>query len=197
MDYRLALITGVDIPIPALKAVLHQPTIKEISMIGEKIFFSGVQYLCISKESMNIEDENNLSNVSNFKLLMMVMEDEKQQDKKQNVIQILSILFPNYSVIFSPRAILLNKDGENIIIDEGNFNILQAIIKDVFCLATKEQDSFNPANDAAKKIADKIMRGRKIAAEQKAKAEGDHSVFTQYLSILCVGLHISILDLIN
>jgi hypothetical protein len=46
-DYRLALATGVDIPIPELQVVLHQPTIKEISMVGEMDFFTGIQLLCI------------------------------------------------------------------------------------------------------------------------------------------------------
>ena len=34
-DYRLALMTGVDIPVPELQIAIHQPTIEEISLIGE------------------------------------------------------------------------------------------------------------------------------------------------------------------
>jgi hypothetical protein len=41
-DYRLALMTGVDIPIPELQLVLHQPTIEEISRLGEESFFVGI-----------------------------------------------------------------------------------------------------------------------------------------------------------
>ena len=41
-DHRLALMTGVDIPIPELQVTIHQPTIKEISMIGEQDFFIGI-----------------------------------------------------------------------------------------------------------------------------------------------------------
>jgi hypothetical protein len=41
-DYRLALMTGVDLPIPELQLVSHQPTIKEISMVGEYDFLIGV-----------------------------------------------------------------------------------------------------------------------------------------------------------
>ena len=44
-DIKLALMTGVDIPIPECQITLHQPTIKEISMIGEEDFFIGVQCL--------------------------------------------------------------------------------------------------------------------------------------------------------
>ena len=36
MDIRLALITGVDIPIPECQITAHQPSIKEIAMIGEE-----------------------------------------------------------------------------------------------------------------------------------------------------------------
>lgn len=45
MDVRLALMTGVDIPIPDLTMTMHQPTIKEISMLGERNFFVGLQCL--------------------------------------------------------------------------------------------------------------------------------------------------------
>lgn len=45
MDFRLALMTGVDIPIPNLGLTIHQPTLKEISMLGEEDFFIGIQCL--------------------------------------------------------------------------------------------------------------------------------------------------------
>ena len=34
-DFSLALMTGVDIPIPECQLTVHQPSIKEISMLGE------------------------------------------------------------------------------------------------------------------------------------------------------------------
>ena len=48
-DIRLALMTGVDIPIPECQLTLRQPTIREISMIGEREFFTGAQVLCMDK----------------------------------------------------------------------------------------------------------------------------------------------------
>jgi hypothetical protein len=41
-DIRLALMCGTDLPIPELQVTLHQPTIKEISLIGEREFFTGI-----------------------------------------------------------------------------------------------------------------------------------------------------------
>ena len=48
-DYSLGLLTGVDLPIPEIQITIHQPTIKEISLIGEHDFFMGIQILCINK----------------------------------------------------------------------------------------------------------------------------------------------------
>ena len=39
-DIRLALMAGVDIPIPECQLILHQPKLKEIALLGEKDFFT-------------------------------------------------------------------------------------------------------------------------------------------------------------
>ena len=182
----LTLMTGVDFPIPDLQVAVHQPTIKEISMIGEKDFFLGAQVLCLSK-SMYIEDERLLSETTNFQIFMTIMQNKESAKVKACVLKVLGLLFPNASVLFTPRAVLLNLGEQNINIDEGNFESLQLIWKDMFCLQESGQDAFNPANEEAKRIAEKLMRGRQRVAAQKAKEGGD-STFTQYLSILTVGL---------
>ena len=192
MDYRLALMTGVDIPIPECNIILHQPTIKEISYIGETDFFTGAQCLCISK---NMYSGEGLGDISNFALFMMMMQDERTKDKKASVQQILTILFPQYKVFFTPRAIVFNLNGETFMIDEGNFEKLQEVLIKVFCLSASGQESFNPANEAAKKIAEKIMAGRKKVAEEKAKNKS--SIFTQYLSVLSIGVPMNLIDIVN
>lgn len=197
MDYRLALIAGTNIPIPECQAVLHQPTIKEIAMIGEKDFFTGVQCLCIHK-TMCIEDESLLATTTNFQIFMTVMMDKSTVDKRENVISVLMILFPEYRVIFTPRTLLLNNGDLNIIIDENNFEFLQSILEQIFCLRNSDQASFNPGSEAAKKIADKLMRARERVAKQKAVENGGGSTFSQYVSILTVGLgSMSLHDCLN
>ena len=188
--------TGVDIPVPECQLTLHQPTIKEISMIGEKEFFVGVQVLCIDK-LMYAQDEA-FKNTSNFQIFISIVSDKSQTDKKEAVINLLGIVCPGYKVVVTPRALLLNKNDENIIIDENNFQSIQAILTKIFCLSASGQDSFNPGNDAARKIAEKLMRGRQRAAAQKRAAEGDGSTLAQYVSILAVGLEsMSLEDLLN
>lgn len=197
MDYRLALMAGTDIPIPECQIVVHQPTIKEIAYLGENDFFVGIQCLCIQK-SMCIEDENLLANTSNFQVFMTVMMEKTASDKKQKVLSVLSILFPGYKVIFTPRTLLLKKDDLNIIIDENNFEFLQQILEQIFCLRNTDQASFNPGNEAAKAIADKLMRARERVAKQKAAENGSGSTFSQYVSTLTVGLSsMSLFDCLN
>ena len=84
-DIRLALMSGVDIPIPQCQLILHQPKIKEISLIGERDFFTGVQCLNINK-NMYLEDESLLQGLSNFQIFMKVLSDERASDKKENVM---------------------------------------------------------------------------------------------------------------
>lgn len=185
-DYRLALMTGVDIPIPELQLTLHQPTIKEISMVGEQDFFIGIQMLCVKKE-VYIQDESLLANTTNFQIFMTMMNEQQIADKKQCVLQVFSLILPNYQIIFTPRSILL-KNGEVIVnIDEGNFETLQQVLAQQFCLTGSGQEQFNPQSQKAREIAAKLEQARQKVAAIKAK-NGGGSMFGQYLSILTVGI---------
>ena len=193
-DYRLALMTGADIPIPECQIALHQPTVKEISMIGEKDFFTGIQLLCINK-SMCVEDESLLANTTNFQIFMTMMNEKEFADKKENVQAVLTLLFPGYMILMTPRTLVLNKDGQSVNIDEGNFENLQKIIQEIFCLGKTDQNTFNPANKKAKEIADKLMRARQRVAAQQ---QNSGSMFGQYLSIVTVGIgSMSLMDTIE
>ena len=178
-DIILPLMTGIDIPIPECCLILHQPTIKEISYIGEKAYFTGAQCLCLT--SSMYEDGG-----TNFSVFMKLMREEKAKDKRRDVESVLTLLFPNYNIIFTPRSILFNQNEESFIIDEGNLEDLQKILEQVFCLNKNGQQSFNPGNKAAKAIADKLMRARQRVAEEKH--EGIGSLLAQYSSILTIGL---------
>ena len=187
MDTRLSLMCGTDYPVPECQLVIHQPRIKEIALIGEADFFQGVQCLCLNK-SMFVKDESLLSDTNNFQIFMTIMSEKEAADKKFSVQQVCALLFPKNKVIFTPRSIILTGGEQQIMIDETNFEFLQAALTDICCLKTgpMDQQSFNPANSKAKEIAEKLMRGRQRVAAQKG--ETNVSIFSQYLSILTVGL---------
>lgn len=189
MDTRLALMCGTDYPVPECQIVIHQPRIKEIALIGESDFFSGVQCLCLNK-SMFVKDESDLSNVNNFQIFMTIMSEKQAAEKKAAVQQVCTLMFPKNKVLFTPRSMLITGgEGENVQIDENNFEHLQAAISTICCMKTgpMDQQSFNPANSKAREIAEKLMRGRQRVAAQKGTS--NTSIFSQYLSIITVGLN--------
>ena len=186
-DIRLALMCGSDISVPEIQAIIHQPKIKEIALIGEADFFIAIQCLNVNKNLLH-QDKILLQNTNNFQIFMTVMSEKEARDKKKATQQLLQLLFPSYTIMFTPRSILLQGKDNSIIIDENNFDILQEISKQIFCVQNKnnQQAGFNPANEKAKEIAEKLMRGRKRVAELNGSANA--SIFSQYLSILTVGL---------
>ena len=188
MDIRLALMCGTDIPVPELQITIHQPTIKEISYIGEQEFFIGLQTLSINK-NMLAQGNSVLESTTNFQVFMTIMKEQETKDKKDAVIKLFQLIFPGSQVIFTPMSILLNKEGQQILVDENNFGILQEIIKQIFCVNSgpMDQTTFNPADEKARQIAEKLMRGRQRVAEQKGETNG--SAFGRYLSILTIGLN--------
>ena len=196
MDRRLSLMCGTDYPVPECELTIHQPSIKEIAYIGEADFFTGVQCLCLNK-TMFVKDESVLQDTNNFQIFMTIMSERETADKKHAVQQVLMLMFPEYKTIITPRSLLLSKQGNTVQIDETNFEFLQEAISTICCLKTgpMDQQSFNPANAKAREIAEKLMRGRqRVAAE---KGQSNISVFSQYLSILTVGLQISIFDIMK
>lgn len=188
-DISLALMSGVDIPIPECEITLHQPRIREIALIGDVDFFTGVQTLCVNK-NMITQGETLLADSNNFQIFMMIMQEQEAQDKKEAVRQLLPLIFPAYKAVIVPkRSLILTKDTDTHIIDENNFESLQNILCEVFCVNSgpMELQSFNPQSKKAKEIADKLMRARQRVAAQRA-TEDQGSVLAQYVSMLAVGL---------
>ena len=198
MDYRLSLICGTDMLIPECHLVAHQPRIKEISFIGESDFFIGAQTLCLHK-TMFIEDKTILDSINNFQIFMTIMLQDETKDKKANILNVLNLLFPSYKVNVTPNSLLFIKEGvPPITVDGNNFEALQEVLRLIFCMhnGPMDQQAFNPANDKAREIAQKLMRGRQRVAAQNGNS--NVSVFSQYMSILTIGLgSMSLQDLTN
>ena len=196
MDYRLALMCGTDIP-TEYQLTIHQPTLQEISFIGEQDFFLGAQCLTLNK-SMFIEDKNALLTTNNFQIFMMIMQEKEAKDQKRATQQILTLLFPNYKVLFTPNSLLFQSNNhETVIVDENNFEPLQEIFRLIFCAKNgpMDQQAFKPGSKKAQEIAKKLMRGReRIAAEKNLNTA---SVFSQYISMLSVGLHLPVQNLVE
>lgn len=198
-DFRLSLMVGIDIPVPELQLIFHAPTIKDIAYMGEKQYFMAVQYLCLEKEQL-VQDETLLLSMTNFQVLMKILEQTKDKDKKSAIITLLKLLFPDFSAAITKNSIILTMDdGPMILIDEQNFDTFQEVLREILCVNSLFQGEnviYNPGNDRAKEIANKLMKGRRKVAEQKA-GNGNQSVLVRYISILTVAQIITLEDCIN
>lgn len=189
---------GIDVPIPELQLTAHIPTIKDIAYMGEQSFFLAIQYLCLEKEAL-IQDEILLSSLSNFQVLMKILQQTKDADKKSAVITLLKLLFPDYSAAITKNSIILMiPNGPTTLIDNDNFDVFQKVIKEILCVNSLFQGNnviYNPSGPRAKQIADKIMRGRIKVAQLNSNKDGNNtSVLTRYISILSIAQGIPIPD---
>lgn len=156
--------------------------------MGEAAYFTAVQYLCLDKRSL-VQDEVVLNNITNFQVLVKVLEQPEVKDKKKDVLTLLTLMFPSYQPIITGNSIILNAEEDNILIDDSNFIIFQEVLKEVLCVNSLfQQDNiiYNPVNKKAKEIADKIMKGRAKAAALNAE-KNTGSVLGRYMSILAIG----------
>jgi hypothetical protein len=87
-------------------------------MIGEDDFFVGAQCLCLNK-SMFVEGKDVLANTNNFQIFMTIMstKETEARDKRAAVEKVLGLLFPDYKILFTPRSLIYQRDGNSITID--------------------------------------------------------------------------------
>lgn len=199
----LQLISGVDIPIPELQVSLHQPTIREISYLGEEQYFSALQILCFNKQiimAANPQGSSALNAMNNFQIFMTLVTDPEMKnvaEKKNMILSMFALLFPKYTAQFLPRGIFFNnpETKHNFTLDEDNFDALQRVLSDMGGMNNTtggQNANFNPANDRAAQIAAKLMKGRQKAAQSRGDSQG--GVLARYVSILTIGLNSMSLD---
>ena len=196
---ELLLLSGNDIPFPEARLTIHQPRLREIAYITEQRFWPGCELLKFNKESLPDEDKIDLSNMSNFNIIMTMIQEKslESQQARLNVMSILALTFPTSEILLSRKAIQLrnHQTGEVSEINDENFETFKQILISMFCLTDKENKEYNPSGDLARKIANKIKKGREIKA--KLAPETKIAILSRYISILAVGQQKDINMLMN
>lgn len=199
LDNDLLLLSGGDIPFYGGHISIHQPTIKEISMIGEECFHIGSRFLLFNKDNLTPEDKTGLENQSNFNIFMSVMNSKQSAKHKTDAMMVLTLMFPTVRFKINKDKILLQQENIEVesSIAEANFEELQDIVRQMFCLDTIEGGKlYDPADAMAAKIAEKFKKRQQQLAQQQ---NGDKKInlFSRYVSILAVGLQKDMNDLLN
>ena len=161
MINELQLLAGTDIPFLEANVTIHQPTLKELSYLGEDKFAYGYQLLKFSKDMLSAQDKNNLSVYSDFDILMQVIENRRGEkvlnESINNMKQILFLLFPQYDVKIENREIILvDKDNNIFKINSDNFNAFKKILVEIFCVFNSEDEkaeqNYNPTGALAQEL---------------------------------------------
>lgn len=204
---KLQLMSGVDIPVPEIEASIHQPTVMEISYLGELEYFTTMQLLCFNKDILiasNPKGASVLSVMNNFQIFMTLITDPKVEDvaqKKNNILSMFTILFPGYTCQFLPTGLFFNnaQTKHNFTLNENNFDAVKSVLSEVSCINSTtggQNSSFKPTGKKAAEIAAKIMKSRaRVAKEKGYSVDG---TLARYVSILTVGLNsMSLKDCLN
>jgi len=192
-------LSGKPILIEDLNIVITPPTINEIVMYGEDNFLFNTQLIVRTDEFIEQVKRGNseLEIFSNFQLLMtLVREDDQIRD---NLEEFFDFIFPKYKIKFTSNSIdfkiVLEDEKEKIVgrITPFNYDSLKNIIDVLFINQTGEKEiDYNPANDAAKEIAEKIKAGRKKTQQLKSEKTKDQSMFAQIISSLSIGMNMDV-----
>lgn len=201
MNNDLLFLSGNDIPIEEVHLLLHPPTIKEISYLGEDNFFSGCEFLKFNKNKLNTEDRNRLENISNFEILMSIMREKNPsvQKARADATMVLALLFPTYEVQIDEINMIIKfkQDDNEFYLNKDNYDYFIKVLNEVLCLGGGANDSdYNPSGNLASQIADKLRdRHNKLAARNKDNQKV--AILSRYVSILAVGENKDMNSLLN
>lgn len=187
---RTLLNSGNDIPFITAGLVIHNPTIKEISMLnGEYKFWSACQLFKFDKNIL--ENSENIKQ-SNLELILRMIRQKNVESYQAriNILSLLSLLFPSYKTYLKSNLIKLQHEQTKQIaqIDNDNFQSFKEILIDIFCLTNKENKQYDPSGQLAKKIANQLKRGQQRRAQLAPSTNKQINLLDRYVSILSVGL---------
>lgn len=194
-------LSGAQIKIDSCNIAITQPKIKDVVIFGEDQFLFSVQLL--SKTDQYIReikmDNPELNIVSNFNILLAMIEQDKSI--KQQIVDFLNFIFPNYTTIEITQTEISFKIEEKIVgqINPVNFQDFQFILQLLFLPKNEKNGEieYNPEGAKAKEITEKILAGRRKLQQQRQAEEQKESLFALYTSILSIGLRMDLNVLMN
>lgn len=197
-DNILLYLTGQPVRIKECNIILTPPTIRQIAMIGESSFLYIAQTMSnMDKIAESLREGNpQLKDTQDFQIFLALMSSD--DNAARMLKDFFDLVFPNYEIRFSETDISFSVDSNLVgMVNSFNFVSLCQTIKEIFIETSsrgEQEIEYNPANEAARKIAEKIQEGRRKVATIKAKngKVDKMSLFASYISTLSVGMRISI-----
>jgi hypothetical protein len=196
-DFIALALSGSQVPVPECNLVITQPTIKQVAAFGETNFLMAVSLIGRTEDFVKDLRAGNsqLEILPTFQLLLIMIEQDVTA--KKAVLDFFELIFPDYEVSVEVGMLAFKIDGKMVgQLNPMNFEALQEVIFNLFAPRNSDprKDDYNPVNDKAREIAEKMRRGREIIAEQKSKNSGDKntSIIATFTSVLSIGLGIDV-----
>lgn len=191
-------LSGQPVQVKSCNIAITQPKIKDIVVFGEDAFLIACNIIGHTENIINQMREGNsqLNAFNDFQILLVVLKEE--DNIRQSILNFLELICPNYEIQIKDGSIdfLITEEEQTFIagqIQPFNFNDFQQIINDLFEPKTGDDEpEYNPANEKAAEIAEKIKQGRARKNKMLNDKEGEQSLFGRYCSILSIGMSLSI-----
>ena len=198
MDNDLLLLSGNDLPFIEAQVTIHQPTIKEIAYIGEEAFFTGCELINFSKNVLSEQDKMILEKQTNFDILIAILKERNavMQRNRNCVEMVLALIFPEYMISIED-SIILKKDNERYEINNNNFDAFKNLFNTMFVFKKNASKEYNPNGELARKISEKLRKRQQKLNELKKQKGQKINILTRYISILAVGEHKDINELMQ
>ena len=196
-------LAGLPVRVDACNIFITQPKIKDIVAHGEDDFLVATNLLSHPENITKQLREGNplLDQYSDFQLLLVTLQEKSEIQTL--ILKLFELIFPDYSVKIEETSINFNVPQNEREVTVGminpfNFDDFSKMISVLFeplAFSLNKDPEYNPANEAASAIAEKLRKGREKSRQMKAKADGDdvpQSLYARYTSVLSIGMHMDI-----
>ena len=198
-------LSGGPVKVPMCGFFITQPRVKDICIMGESRWLMAISLITkVDQYATDIKKGNSqLGNMSDFQILLLMVKE--QISIKVMLSDLFELICPSYKVEYSKNTIdfyITDEEGKSVRVGQitpFTFEHFQTVIKELFSIESKDNEEYNPSNDKARAIMDKINAGKaKIAAQRGQTAITENSsIYAMYVSILSIGMNMDMNILYN
>lgn len=186
---------------------LHNPSIAEISeKINEENNFLFALKILSSSLLERIPNNIPFTEITNFDVFLglilgsKTLIDNNIISKAQfyAINDLLQLLFLDYKISLGKNELIFSKDNNILIMNSNNFQLFQEIIQKMFKTSSlfsndsSNKNTYNPATDKAKQIAEKLKQSELKVSQLKGNCLNYKTALIEnYIMIICVGLNLS------
>lgn len=193
-------LSGSPVVVPSCMIYITQPTVREIVQFNETNFLMAVQLLSDTESFLgdirNEEGNSELKNMSDFQILLIMVEQDPTV--KKYFSSLFELIFPEYEIVYGKMNIdfyITEGEEKQMVgrVTPFTFEEFQKVIKELFSLQANNKEEYNPTNEAAKAIADKLKKARQKRDRLDGKKHDTNvSIFGTYASVLAIGMNMDI-----